>query len=271
MACSGWTTTVLAARRPTRRSSSEAWGGNTRIDGARHRARRHGRHHRPACADAPGHYQEGSRLMANDTTITVIGNLTADPELRFTQSGVAVASFTIASTPRKFNRQTGEWEDEEALFLRCSIWRDAAENVTESLEKGARVIAQGRLKQRSFTDREGNQRTSIELDVDEVGPSTKYAVAKPNKVQRNGGVQGGYQQAPQGNVPGYPQQGGYAPQPQQAPQQGNPWGGQPQQGQGAPQQWGGQPQGQPQQSPWAGQQAPQQPMPGVGDPGGPPF
>ena len=196
--------------------------------------------------------------MANDTTITVIGNLTADPELRFTQSGVAVASFTIASTPRKFNRQTNEWEDEEALFLRCSIWRDAAENVSESLEKGARVIAQGRLKQRSFTDREGNQRTSIELDVDEVGPSTKYAVAKPQKVdrrQQGGGFGGG---APQGNVPGYPQQG-------QQPQQGNPWGGQPQQapqrGQGAPQgQWGGQPQGQPQQSPWAGggQQAPQQ-------------
>lgn len=196
--------------------------------------------------------------MANDTTITVIGNLTADPELRFTQSGVAVASFTIASTPRKFNRQTNEWEDEEALFLRCSIWRDAAENVSESLEKGARVIAQGRLKQRSFTDREGNQRTSIELDVDEVGPSTKYAVAKPQKVdrrQQGGGFGGG---APQGNVPGYPQQG-------QQPQRGNPWGGQPQQapqqGQGAPQgQWGGQPQGQPQQSPWAGggQQAPQQ-------------
>ena len=196
--------------------------------------------------------------MANDTILTVVGNLVADPELRFTQSGVAVASFTIASTPRKFNRQTNEWEDEEALFLRCSIWRDAAENVSESLEKGSRVIAQGRLKQRSFTDREGNNRTSIELDVDEVGPSTKYAVAKPQKVdrrQQGGGFGGG---APQGNVPGYPQQG-------QQPQQGNPWGGQPQQapqqGQGAPQgQWGGQPQGQPQQSPWAGggQQAPQQ-------------
>ena len=199
--------------------------------------------------------------MANDTTITVIGNLTADPELRFTQSGVAVASFTIASTPRKFNRQTNEWEDEEALFLRCSIWRDAAENVSESLEKGSRVIAQGRLKQRSFTDREGNQRTSIELDVDEVGPSTKYATAKPQKVNRRqggGAPQGGYQQ---GNVPGYPQQG-------QQPPQGNPWGGQPQQ---APQQgqWGGQPQGQPQQSPWAGggQQAPQQ----GGFPDEPPF
>lgn len=199
--------------------------------------------------------------MANDTVITVIGNLTADPELRFTQSGVAVASFTIASTPRKFNRQTNEWEDEEAMFLRCSIWRDAAENVSESLEKGSRVIAQGRLKQRSFTDRDGNQRTSIELDVDEVGPSMKYAVARPQKVDRRGGFGGGAPQggyAPQGNVPGYPQQG-------QQPPQGNPWGGQPQQGQLAPQQgqpqgqWGGQPQGQPQQSPWAGQgQAPQQ-------------
>ena len=209
--------------------------------------------------------------MANETPVTVIGNLTADPELRFTQSGVAVASFTIASTPRKFNRQTNEWEDEEAMFLRCSIWRDAAENVSESLEKGSRVIAQGNLRQRSFTDREGNQRTSIELDVQEVGPSTKYAVAKPQKVDRRqqgggyGAPQGGYGQqapqggyAPQGNAPGYPQQG-------QQPQQGNPWGGQPQQapqqGQGAPQgQWGGQPQGQPQQSPWAGggQQAPQQ-------------
>ena len=191
--------------------------------------------------------------MANDTTITVIGNLTADPELRFTQSGVAVASFTIASTPRKFNRQTNEWEDEEALFMRCSIWREAAEHASESLEKGSRVIAQGRLKQRSFTDREGNNRTSIELDVDEVGPSLKYATARVQKVdrrQQGGGFGGG---APQGNVPGYPQQG-------QQPQQGNPWGGQPQQapqqGQGAPQgQWGGQPQPQQgQASPWAGQQ-----------------
>lgn len=122
--------------------------------------------------------------MANDTVITVIGNLTADPELRFTQSGIAVASFTIASTPRTFDKQSNEWKDGEALFLRCSLWRDAAENVAESLEKGSRVIAQGRLKQRSYTDREGNQRTSIELDVDEIGPSLKYATAKANKVQR---------------------------------------------------------------------------------------
>lgn len=126
--------------------------------------------------------------MANDTPISIIGNLTADPELRFTQSGVAVASFTIASTPRRFDKQANDWVDGEALFMRCSIWRDAAENVAESLEKGSRVIASGNLKQRSFTDREGNNRTSIELDVDEVGPSLKYATAKPNKVdRRNGG------------------------------------------------------------------------------------
>ena len=134
--------------------------------------------------------------MANDTTITVIGNLTADPELRFTQSGVAVASFTIASTPRTFDKQTNEWKDGEALFLRSSIWRDAAENVAESLEKGTRVVAQGRLKQRSFTDKEGNNRTSIELDVDEIGPSLKYATAKANKVQRGQG--GRAPHAPQG-------------------------------------------------------------------------
>lgn len=152
--------------------------------------------------------------MANDTPLTIIGNLTADPELRFTQSGVAVASFTIASTPRTFDRQANEWKDGEALFLRCSIWRDAAENVAESLEKGARVIAQGNLKQRSFTDREGNQRTSIELDVDEVGPSLKYATAKPNKVQRNGGNVGG-----RGFAGGQPQ-GGYNNAPQSPPQGG---------------------------------------------------
>lgn len=167
--------------------------------------------------------------MANDTPLTIIGNLTADPELRFTQSGVAVASFTVASTPRKFNRQTNEWEDEDALFMRCSIWRDAAENVAESLEKGSRVIAQGRLKQRSFTDREGQNRTSIELDVDEIGPSLKYATAKPNKVQRNGG------RAPQGQGGGYGAQQGYGGQ-------GQPQGGYgPQGGQQAPQDAYGQP------------------------------
>ena len=108
--------------------------------------------------------------MANDTQITIVGNLVAAPELRFTQSGVAVVSFTIASTPRTFDKQANEWRDGEALFMRCSIWRDAAENVAESLEKGSRVIAQGNLVQRSFTDRDGNNRTSIELNVLEVGP-----------------------------------------------------------------------------------------------------
>lgn len=129
--------------------------------------------------------------MANDTVITVIGNLTADPELRFTQSGVAVASFTIASTPRTFDRQSNEWKDGEALFMRCSIWREAAENVASSLEKGARVVAQGRLKQRSFTDKDGNNRTVIEMDVDEVGPSLKYATADVTKVKKGEGGKGG--------------------------------------------------------------------------------
>lgn len=155
--------------------------------------------------------------MANDTQITVVGNLTADPELRFTQSGTAVASFTIASTPRQFDKQANEWRDGEALFLRCSIWRDAAENVAESLEKGARVIAQGNLVQRSFTDREGNQRTSIELNVLEIGPSLRYATAKPQKVVRraNGGGGGGYSSGPaNGAQGGYGAQqgGGNAPQ-----------------------------------------------------------
>src|SRR5437773_12076242 len=116
--------------------------------------------------------------MAGETVITVVGNLTADPELRFTPSGAAVASFTIASTPRTFDKNSGEWKDGEALFLRCSIWRQAAENVAESLTRGARVIVSGRLKQRCFETREGEQRTVIDLDVDEVGPSLMYAAAK---------------------------------------------------------------------------------------------
>ncbi|HEY2166802.1 MAG TPA: single-stranded DNA-binding protein [Jatrophihabitantaceae bacterium] len=123
--------------------------------------------------------------MAGETIITVVGNLTADPELRFTPSGAAVASFTIASTPRTFDRNTNEWKDGEALFLRCSIWRQAAENVAESLTRGMRVVAQGRLKQRSFETREGEKRTVIELDVDEIGPSLKYASAKVNRTQRS--------------------------------------------------------------------------------------
>ncbi|SDC81301.1 single-stranded DNA-binding protein [Actinokineospora iranica] len=130
--------------------------------------------------------------MAGDTIITVVGNLTADPELRFTPSGAAVASFTVASTPRTFDRQTNEWKDGEALFLRCNIWRQAAENVAESLTRGARVIVSGRLKQRSFETREGEKRTVMELEVDEVGPSLKYATAKVNKVSRGSGGGGGY-------------------------------------------------------------------------------
>ncbi|MEJ7648777.1 MAG: single-stranded DNA-binding protein [Nakamurella sp.] len=130
--------------------------------------------------------------MAGDTIITVVGNLTADPELRFTASGAAVANFTVASTPRTLDRTSGEWKDGEALFLRCNIWRQAAENVTESLTRGSRVIVTGRLKQRSFETKEGEKRTVIELEVDEIGPSLRYATAKVNKTARqDGGGQGG--------------------------------------------------------------------------------
>jgi single-strand DNA-binding protein len=130
--------------------------------------------------------------VAGDTTITVVGNLTADPELRFTPSGAAVANFTVASTPRMFDRQTNEWKDGEALFLRCAIWREAAENVAESLTRGSRVIVQGRLKQRSFETREGEKRTVVEVEVDEIGPSLRYATAKVNKASRSGGGGGGF-------------------------------------------------------------------------------
>ena len=129
--------------------------------------------------------------MAGETVITVVGNLTADPELRFTPSGAAVASFTVASTPRTFDRQTSEWKDGDTLFLRCSIWREAAENVAESLTKGTRVIVQGRLVQRSFETREGEKRTVVEMQVDEVGPSLRYATAKVARSQRGGGGFGG--------------------------------------------------------------------------------
>jgi len=130
--------------------------------------------------------------MAGDTTITVIGNLTADPELRFTPSGAAVANFTVASTPRTFDRQSNEWKDGDTLFLRCSIWREAAENVAESLTKGTRVIVSGRLVQRSYETREGEKRTVYELQVDEVGPSLRYASAKVTRTQRQGGGGGGF-------------------------------------------------------------------------------
>jgi len=129
--------------------------------------------------------------MAGETTITVVGNLTADPELRFTQSGAAVASFTVASTPRTFDKQSGEWKDGEALFLRCNVWRQVAENVAESLTRGSRVLVSGRLRQRSFETKEGEKRTVVELEVDEIGPSLRYATAKVNKVSRGDGGGGG--------------------------------------------------------------------------------
>jgi len=131
--------------------------------------------------------------MAGETVITVVGNLTADPELRFTPSGAAVANFTVASTPRNFDRQSGEWKDGEALFMRCNVWRQAAENVAETLTRGMRVMVSGRLKQRSYETREGEKRTVVELEVDEVGPSLKYATAKVNRVSRSseGGFGGG--------------------------------------------------------------------------------
>jgi single-strand DNA-binding protein len=130
--------------------------------------------------------------MAGDTTITVIGNLTDDPELRFTPSGAAVAKFRVASTPRFMDRQSNEWKDGEPLFLSCTVWRQAAENVAESLQRGARVIVSGRLKQRSYETREGEKRTVIELEVDEIGPSLRYATAKVQKMSRSGGGGGGF-------------------------------------------------------------------------------
>jgi single-strand DNA-binding protein len=187
--------------------------------------------------------------MAGETVITVVGNLTGDPELRFTPSGAAVANFTIASTPRTFDKQSNEWKDGDTLFLNCSIWRQAAENVAESLQKGMRVVAQGRLKQRSYETREGEKRTVVELEVEEVGPSLKYATAKVARVQRSGGGGGGGYGggAPSGGDDPWassPAQGGQqaAPAPQGAGNQGS-WGGQ-QGGQSAPG-------GQPQSDPWA--------------------
>ncbi|MGW0389405.1 single-stranded DNA-binding protein [Streptomyces sp. NPDC003042] len=183
--------------------------------------------------------------MAGETVITVVGNLVDDPELRFTASGAAVAKFRIASTPRTFDKQTNEWKDGESLFLTCSVWRQAAENVAESLQKGMRVVVQGRLKQRSYEDREGVKRTVYELDVDEVGPSLKNATAKVSKTTGRGG-QGGYggggqQQGGGGNWGGAPGGGG-APQGGGGPSD-DPWassapaGGQPQGGGGGG--WGG--------------------------------
>ena len=129
--------------------------------------------------------------MAGETIITVVGNLTADPELRYTQNGLPVANFTIASTPRNFDRAANEWKDGEALFLRASVWREFAEHVAGSLTKGSRVIATGRLKQRSYETKEGEKRTSIELEVDEIGPSLRYATAQVTRAASSGGQGGG--------------------------------------------------------------------------------
>jgi len=137
--------------------------------------------------------------MAGETIITVVGNLTADPELRYTQNGLPVANFTIASTPRNFDRATSEWKDGEALFLRASVWREFAEHVAGSLTKGSRVVATGRLKQRSYETKEGEKRTSIELEVDEIGPSLRYATAQVTRAAGGGGGNsgGGGQSRPQ--------------------------------------------------------------------------
>jgi single-strand DNA-binding protein len=129
--------------------------------------------------------------MANETIITIVGNLTADPELRYTQSGLAVANLTIASTPRSFDRVSNDWKDGDALFLRCSVWREFAEHVAGSLTKGLRVIAQGRLVQRSYETKEGEKRTSMELEIDDIGPSLKYATAQVIRSQSSGGGNGG--------------------------------------------------------------------------------
>nr|DAU75147.1 MAG TPA: Single stranded DNA binding protein [Caudoviricetes sp.] len=154
--------------------------------------------------------------MAGDTVITVIGNLTADPELRWTQSGAAVADFTVASTPRTYDRNAGEWRDGDTLFIRCSVWRETAENVAESLRKGMRVIVQGRLTQRSYDTQQGERRTVVELQVDEVGPSLRRARAQVTRVQAqaasapsasasaSGGAAGWGQEAPQHDPWGAP-------------------------------------------------------------------
>ena len=204
--------------------------------------------------------------MAGETTITVIGNLVDDPELRFTPSGAPVANFRIASTPRTFDRQTNEWKDGDTLFLSCAVWRQAAENVAESLQRGMRVIVQGRLKSRQYETREGEKRTVFEIDVEEVGPSLRSASAKVTKTTRSGGG-GGYSGGSGGG--GYSGGGG-----QSAPAD-DPWASPaPAQGGGG---WGGQsqPQAQPQGGQPAGGTAPKDPWATPGVSGGgtdePPF
>ena len=167
-------------------------------------------------------------MAQGDTNITVVGNMVADPELRFTPAGAAVANFRVASTPRRYNSQTNQWEDGEAMFLTCNVWRQAAENVAETLSKGMRVIVTGRLKQRSFQTREGENRTVFEIDVDEVGPSLRYATAQVNRNPREGGGNygGGQQQRSnnnnQGGFGGQQQQQQQSQQQNQAPAE-DPW------------------------------------------------
>ena len=194
--------------------------------------------------------------MAGETTITVIGNLVDDPELRFTPSGAPVANFRIASTPRTFDRQSNEWKDGDTLFLSCAVWRQAAENVAESLQRGMRVIVQGRLKSRQYETREGEKRTVFEIDVEEVGPSLRSASAKVTKTTRSGGGGGYSGGGGAGGGGGYSGGGGQqsapaddpwaSPAPAQGGQAGGAWGGQSQ---------GGQPQGggqsAPANDPWA--------------------
>lgn len=180
-------------------------------------------------------------MAQGDTTITVVGNVVADPELRFTPAGAAVANFRVASTPRRFNSQTNQWEDGEAMFLTCNVWRQAAENVAETLTKGMRVIVNGRLRQRSYQNRDGENRTVFEIEVDEVGPSLRYASAQVTRKSANGGngggnYGGGQQQNQGGNNFGGGHQGGFGGN-QSAPQQSqqsapsnDPWNSAPQAG-----------------------------------------
>jgi len=186
--------------------------------------------------------------MAGEPPITLIGNLTGDPELRFTPSGAAVANFTVACTPRTLDRQSNEWKDGETLFISCAVWRQVAENVAESLTRGSRVVVTGRLKARSYDDRDGNKRTVFECDVEEIGASMRYATLKISKTSRSdgggfgGGGGGGQQFGGGGNQGGGNQGGGYGGG-QGGGQQNNPW--------ATPQGGGGQ--SAPQNDPWASQ------------------
>jgi single-strand DNA-binding protein len=189
--------------------------------------------------------------MAGETVVTLVGNLVDDPELRFTPSGAAVANFRVASTPRTYDRQSGEWKDGESLFLSCSVWRQAAENVAESLQRGMRVIIQGRLKQRSYDDREGQKRTVFEIDVDEVGPSLRSATAKVTKAMRSGGPggEGGGGGFGGGGGGGGNQGGGFGGNQGGGAPQNDPWATPAGGGSGG----GGGQSAAPQNDPWAGQ------------------